>query len=236
MATNLSATVLDSLLDKAVNIPSNRARARVAKLRARHPKASPEQLVKMLESDFLFRSKFSGAGVGAAAAVPTVGTAVALGLTAAQMGTFLASIAYHVMAVAEVYGIPLENKEQRRTLLLTAILGEEGANTVQTSLGLSTVHWARQALTNLPASTVKSVNATLRKRAAKTAATRGGLTMVGRLAPFGIGAAVGWTAGKAMANTALDAIRAAFGPAPSSWAATDTIDADGSSRVGQLPA
>ncbi|WP_250506873.1 hypothetical protein [Bowdeniella massiliensis] len=216
MASLFSMKGFDAAFDKAVTIPSARVKQTVAKLRRKHPRATPEQIIAMLDKKYMRLAKTSGAGVGVAAAVPAVGTAAAVGLTGAQMAAFVAATAFHVMAVAEVYGVPTDDIDRRRTLLLTALLGEEGANAVQASLGLSTVHWARQALTKMPASTVKSVNAALRKRAAK-----GGTVMLGRLAPFGVGAAVGWVGGKAMGQSVLDGIKTAFGPTPLSFEIAD---------------
>ncbi|SEA72737.1 hypothetical protein SAMN02910418_02262 [Bowdeniella nasicola] len=221
MASLFSMKGFDAAFDKAVTIPSARVKQTVAKLRRKHPRATPEQIIAMLDKKYMRLAKTSGAGVGVAAAVPAVGTAAAVGLTGAQMAAFVAATAFHVMAVAEVYGVPTDDIDRRRTLLLTALLGEEGANAVQASLGLSTVHWARQALTKMPASTVKSVNAALRKRAAKKAAAKGGTVMLGRLAPFGVGAAVGWVGGKAMGQSVLDGIKTAFGPAPLSFEIAD---------------
>lgn len=221
MASLFSVQGFDKALDKAVTIPSARVSAQVAKLRRRHPRATPEQIIAMLDKKFLRFAKTSGAGVGVAAAVPAVGTAAAVGLTGAQMAAFVAATAFHVMAVAEVYGIPTEDKDRRRTLLLTALLGEEGASAVQASLGLSTIHWAKQAMTRMPVSTVKSVNKALRKRAAKQAAAKGGSLALGRLAPFGIGAGIGWVGGKAMGKSVLDGIAAAFGPPPVSFEVAD---------------
>ncbi|MDO5701162.1 MAG: hypothetical protein Q4P36_06805 [Bowdeniella nasicola] len=221
MSSIFGVSGVDDALDKAIAIPSARVRAKVAKLRARHPHASPERIISILEKQFTRASKLSGAGVGAAAAVPAVGTASAVVLTSAQVAAFLAASALHVMAVAEVHGIPTEDTERRRTLLLTALLGEDGASAVQASLGISSVSWAKRALQMLPISTVKSVNTTLRKRAAKKAAAKGGGIAVGRLAPFGIGAVIGWSGGKALARTVIEGTRAAFGPAPTSFASLE---------------
>ena len=217
MTPQAPMTALDAALDKAVAIPSKRVARTVAALRRKHPRATPASLITLLERRFLRLAKASGAGVGIAAAAPGVGTAAAVGLTGAQMAAFLGATAMHVMAVAEIHGIPAADHERRRMLLLTVLLGEEGANAVQASLGLSTIHWARQALTRMPTSTVRSVNKALRKHAMKTSATKGGTLAFARLAPFGIGAAVGWVGGKAMAKTVLEGTASVFGPPPESF-------------------
>ena len=134
----------DEALDRAIAIPSARVAKNVARLRAEHPKASPADIISILERRFLRFSKVSGAGVGIAAAVPAVGTAAAIGITGAQVAAFLGAAATYVLGVAEVHGIETSDVERRRTLLLTALLGQEGANTVQASLGLSGINSARQ--------------------------------------------------------------------------------------------
>lgn len=218
MASIFSADGIDAALDKAVTLPAERVREKVMKLRLDHPNESPADIIRRLEKDLTCKSKLTGSGVGVAAAVPAVGTATAVGLTGAQMAGFVAAAASFVLGVAEVHGIPIDDVDRRRTLLLTALLGQDGASAVQSSLGLSSIHWARQAFTRLPTSTVKAVNKKLRKRAAKQAAKKGGTAMFGRLMPFGIGAAIGWVTGKSMAKTVIDGTRSAFGPAPEHFA------------------
>ncbi|MFS0704297.1 hypothetical protein AB6N23_07215 [Cellulomonas sp. 179-A 9B4 NHS] len=207
--------VLQSALDKAVTIPSATIHAHVESLRRRNPEASPARIVELLEKEYLLVVAGAGGAVGAAAAAPVVGTGVATALTVSDVATFFGASAAFSLAVASVHGIEVEDTERRKALLLASVLGEDGAKAVGSSVGeLSTLRMGRLLLTRMPRSSVKKVNSTLmRKMMQKQAAKFAGLAL-GRLAPYGIGAAIGVAGGRAMGRTVVDGARLAFGPPP----------------------
>lgn len=212
-------TVVERFLDRAVR--RSRGDAVATALRAARPGATPTELVAVLEKRYLRRAGLFGGGVGAAAAVPAVGTGAAAVLTTGQVAAFLASTATYAMAVASLHGVEVEDVERRRTLLMAALLGEEGADAVSGQMGLGTLYWAKAALTKLPIGTVRTVNKTLMRRLQRVGGTRGGALVLGRLAPFGIGAAVGWFGTRAIAKNVVAGMREAFGPAPTRFADAD---------------
>lgn len=212
------AGVLGPILDKAVTIPSRDIHRRVDKLRKKHPHASPADIVERLTKSYMRKVSRFGGGVGAVAAVPAVGTLAAMGLTGAQLTEFVYDSAAYVMAVADVHGVPADDVERRRTLLLASLLGEEGAQAVQTQLGVGTLYWGRALLTKLPVGTVKAVNKRLQKQALKRGAQAGGRAVFGRLMPFGIGAVIGYLGGRSMGNDVTKGVADAFGPAPATFA------------------
>lgn len=209
-------TALERLLDTAVR--RSRGHEAAAALRAEHPAATPAEIVRLLERRYVRRAGLLGGGVGAAATIPAVGTGTAVVLTTGQVAAFLASSATYAMAVASVHGVEVEDVERRRTLLMAALLGEDGAEAVSGQMGLGTLFWARAALTKLPIGTVRSVNRTLTRRLLRFGGTRGGALALGRLAPFGIGAAVGWFGTRAIARNVVSGVQQAFGPAPVAFA------------------
>jgi hypothetical protein len=211
------------LLDAAVTVPSAIVRTQVDRLRARHPHASPEQIIGMLERRYLLTVTSTGGAVGAAAAFPSVGTGTALALTTSQVGTFLAASAALALAVADVHGVEVDDVPRRRTLVLASLLGEQGSVIVEEEVGVGTLFWARSLLTKLPLTTVRTVNRTLARRMARYAATRGSAVFIGRLAPFGIGAVIGWTGARAMGSTMITGVRRAFGPPPESFSRPPTV-------------
>ncbi len=208
---------LDEMLDAAITAPSAVVRGQIDRLRAKHPDATPEQIIKMLERRYLLTIASTGGAVGAAAAFPSVGTGTAIALTTSQVGTFLAASAALALAVADVHGVEVDDVARRRTLVLASLLGEEGSVIVEEEVGLGTLFWARSALTRLPLATVKTVNATLARRVARYSATRGGVFFFGRLAPFGIGAVIGVTGARALGGTMIAGIRRSFGPPPATF-------------------
>ncbi|SPT53056.1 Uncharacterised protein [Actinomyces bovis] len=207
------ASNLDAALDKALAIPANRVADRVARMRAERPWATTAELVDLAASRFRRDAGLASGAVGASAALPAVGTGTATALTVGQTGMFLASAVTYVLTVAELHGLRVVDPERRRALVMSSLLGEQGAEAVQGQLGLSTLFWAAQMLAQMPMPTVRSVNKDLAKRLAKRQAAKTGALALGRLLPFGIGAAIGWSGGRALANQVIEGTMAALGPA-----------------------
>jgi len=214
---------VDALLDKAVAIPSATIHAHVQKVRSRNPGASPEQLVRLLEKEYLGVVQVAGGAVGAVAAAPAVGTGTAFALTVGDVATFFGASAAFALAVASVHGIDVADTDRRKALLLASILGESGAAAVQDAAGIGSVRVARSLLTRMPLATVRKVNSTLTRRMIRRQAAKQGGLALGRLAPFGIGLAIGVAGGRALAHTVIDGSRIAFGPAPAVFPETLAI-------------
>lgn len=206
--------MIDAMLDRAVSIPSSAVHAHVDRLRVRNPEASPAQIIRMLEKQYLLAVAASGGAVGAAAAAPAVGTGAATALTASDVAAFFAASAAFSLAVADVHGIAVEDVARRRTLLLATVLGEHGAKTVGEQTGLPAAAWAAGLLVNMPTSTIRRVNGALTRRLLRRQAAKHGALALGRLVPFGLGAAIGISGGRALGKTVVDGARKAFGPPP----------------------
>ena len=206
------STALERALDKAIAIPASRIEERVARMRRDRPGADAAELVEMAASRFRRDAGLSSGAVGASAAIPAISTGAAAALTVGQSAAFIASAVTYVLTVAEIQGVHVVDTERRRALVLSALLGKEGSEAVQGQLGLSSMFWAAQLLMQMPLPSVKSINAHLIKRVAKRSAAKGGALALGRLIPFGIGAAIGWSGGRALANQVIEGAQAALGP------------------------
>ena len=181
-------------------------------MRRDRPGADSAELVEMAASRFRRDAGLSSGAVGASAALPAISTGAAAALTVGQSAAFIASAVTYVLTVAEIQGVHVVDTERRRALVLSALLGKEGSEAVQGQLGLSSMFWAAQLLMQMPLPSVKSINAHLIKRVAKRSAAKGGALALGRLLPFGIGAAIGWKGGRALANQVIEGAQAALGP------------------------
>jgi hypothetical protein len=212
--------VVDAALDRAVTIPSATIHAHVDAIRRKNPEATPQEVVELLEREFLLVVQSTGGAVGAAAAAPAVGTGVAMALTVGDVATFFGASAAFALAVASVHGIDVQDSERRRALLLATILGESGAKAISDAgllTGLRSVNVARALLTRMPTGTIRRVNARLtRQLFRKQIARQSGLAF-GRLMPFGVGAVIGVTGARALGRTVIDGARVAFGPAPAAF-------------------
>ena len=207
--------LLDAALDKAVTIPSHVIRAHVDSVRRRNPEASPAQIVRILEREYLLVIQTAGGAVGAAAAFPAVGTGVGIALTSSDVATFFASSAAFALAVADVHGIAVDDVGRRRALLLATVLGEKGARDVERATQGSGLAWGKVLLTSMPAGTLVKVNKALGNRFLRTQLAKQSGLALGRLVPFGVGAVVGVAGARALGHGVIAQSRRAFGPPPS---------------------
>jgi hypothetical protein len=206
---------LDALLDKAVAIPSSTIHKHVDRLRRRNPEAGPAEIIRLLEKEYLAVITTAGGAVGAAAAVPSVGTATGVALTTGDIATFFASSAAFALAVADVHGIEVDDVARRRVLLLATVLGEKGARDVESAVGGSATAWGKVLLTSMPQGTLRRVNRVLAHRFLKRQVAKQGSLALGRLLPFGVGAVVGVAGARALGHGVIAQSRAAFGVPPS---------------------
>ncbi|MBY8870489.1 hypothetical protein K7640_01370 [Micromonospora sp. PLK6-60] len=208
--------VLD-LLDKAIAVQSPLVRKNIARARQRNPEASPEQVIRNLERMYVSALTGTGAAVGGTAAAPGVGTGIALALSAGEALSSLELSALFALSVAEVHGVGIDEVERRRTIVMGIMLGGSGSATITKVAERTGQHWGRQVVAKVPRETLKQINKILGKNFITKYGTKQGIIVLGRVAPFGIGALVGGGANAAMATLAVKASRRAFGPPPPSW-------------------
>lgn len=104
----------------------------------------------MLNGEFRAATIGAGAGVGAAAAAPGVGTAAALVLSGGEALGFMSATALYILSRAEIQGIPVQDVERRRTLVMAVMLGEAGAKSVEQVAERTGRHWARVVVKSIP--------------------------------------------------------------------------------------
>ena len=209
-----SAVQMDwtGVLDAALELPAADIKRRVAALKTANPGASNEELAKILGKRYRNWAATSSAAVGAGAVLPGVGTVAAVGLTGAELLAFLTETAYYVLGLAELAGISVDGKEARRTLVMSPMMGDEGAKLVADQMGLSGLNWARKTFMSASNPAMKSVNARLVKSLGKRLGKRWAGRSLGRFIPFGVGAALGWIGGRSLASNVIEGAQAALGP------------------------
>jgi len=211
-----SSAVL-ALLDKALSLQAPLVDRHVGRLRRNRPDATPRQILKRLNAEFRAATIGTGAGVGAAAAAPGVGTAAALALSGGEALGFMSATALYVLSRAQVHGIPLQDVERRRALVMAVMLGEAGAKSVEQVAERTGQHWAKTIVKGIPQARINAVNKILGHNFVTRYGTRQGIIVLGRIIPFGIGAAIGGAANAAFSQGIIKAADRAFGPAPSDW-------------------
>ncbi|WP_306361125.1 hypothetical protein [Nocardia sp. CC227C] len=219
----LEKTVV-SLLDNGSQVQAPAVAKYVERLRKAHPDESPAQIIARLEKLYLTTVTGSGTAVGAAAAVPGVGTIASVAAMSAETAFFLEASAVFTLAVAAVHGVAPEDNERRRALVLAVVLGESGMEIVQKSVGHSAKNWGTLLANKIPG--ISSMNDSLLKRFLVQFITKRSALMFGKVLPAGIGAAVGGFGNRALGHRLIDNSRQAFGTPPRTWPQPHVIDAD----------
>ena len=148
------ASSFGEVVDAVLDIPSEHIDQKLLQLAKAHPQADVGDLEKILTKQYIKRTAYASSAVGAGAALPGGGTGVALGLTAGELAVYAVQTTIYILGVSRLQGVRPADREQRRALVLSSLLGEEGAAIVSDQLGLSTLAWARTSLKNLSSPTL----------------------------------------------------------------------------------
>lgn len=206
-----------SALDRGLAMPTPVIVESVAKMRREHPGDSPAQIAARLESRFLRAVTASGAAVGMTAAIPAAGTGTALAVVGGETALMISAAAVLALSLAEVYGIPLDNLEKRRTLALSIAVGDGAMHMVRGLLGKTGKSWTSFMAKDMSASSLKILNSALSKKLIVKAGTKQGMVTLGKLAPFGIGAVIGASGNRAIGRRLIKNSRTILGPPPPHW-------------------
>ncbi len=213
----LTVRTLDRLL--AVQRPVVLAHLR--SIRQHNPSATTAQVAQMLERRYLTAVTTGGAAVGATAVIPGIGTATTLALSGVETAGFLEATALFAQSLSELHGIPVENPDRARALVLALMLGREGADLVGQFArqatgrgGPMSAYWGELVTSSLPRAAVGPVLDRLTHTFLRRFAAAGGASIIGKAMPFGIGAAIGGAGNHILGRRVVSGARRAFGIVP----------------------
>lgn len=215
------------VLEKAISIQAPLTAAHIDRIRRKRPDASPQEIVHRLNAEFRSATILAGAGVGAAAAAPGVGTSAALLLSGAEGLAFINATVLYILARGDIQGIAIEDVERRRMLILAVMLGDAGATGVSKVAERTGQHWAKQVVTAIPYEKVLAINKFLGKNFVTKYGTKQGIVVLGRVIPFGIGAVIGGAANGLFSQGIISASDRAFGPPERDWNGLSIVDSKG---------
>ncbi|MFT4051609.1 MAG: hypothetical protein QM677_05075 [Microbacterium sp.] len=211
-------------LDGVLRVQRPAVVAHLRSIRLRHPDATTQQIVHMLERRYLAAVTTGGAAVGATAVVPGIGTGVTLALSGVETLGFLEATALFAQSLAEVHGIPIEDPDRARALVLTLMLGQEGVDLVTqlarqaTSKGATrSAFWGELVTKSLPRAAIGPLLDRLKTSFVHQFAAKGSASVIGKALPFGIGAAVGGAGNHLLGRRVVVGSRRAFGPPPDAY-------------------
>lgn len=222
---SMAARVLSRVIERSERVQGPAVRAYVARLRNADPGAGPAQVAAKLEKRYLAAVTAGGAAVGATAAVPAIGTLMALSAVAGETAVFLEATAFFVLSVAEVHGIPVENRERRRALVLAVLVGDQGKSAITDLLGSGRTGGAWLAegsagVAAVPLPAVRELNSRLTRYFVKRFTLRRGALAFGKLLPVGLGALIGAIGNRLMGKKIVRNARKAFGAPADRWPVT----------------
>ena len=140
-----------------------------------------------------------------------------LALSGVETAGFLEATALFAQSVAEVHGIPVDNPERARALVITLMLGKEGSDLVRQFAGQATARAPPRRLLGRTRDQHPAEGGDGPGRRApghvfiRPFAVRGGAGIIGKALPFGIGAAIGGIGNNVLGRRVLAQSRLAFG-------------------------
>ncbi|TDW30956.1 hypothetical protein [Cryobacterium psychrophilum] len=194
--------------------------AHIRAIRRHNPQATPEHIIRVLERRYLTAATMGGAAVGATAVIPGVGTGITLALSGVETAGFLEATALFAQSVSEVHGIAVDDPERARALVMTMMLGTEGSDLVRqlagqfTGGGARTTYWGELITSSLPHTVLGPLTDKLKSVFIRQFAHKGGVSLLGKALPFGVGAVIGGTGNHLLGKRVVHSSRLAFGPAP----------------------
>lgn len=217
-----SVRALAHVIERTARAQEPAARAYVERLRRANPGANPAAIASKLEKRYLAAVTASGAAVGSAAALPGIGTLAALSAAAGETAVFLEATAFFALATAAVHGIPTENRERRRALVLAVLVGDDSKHAIAELIGPGRTSgaWLSDGVASLPMPAVSQLNSRLLKYAVKRYTLRRGALLFGKLLPAGIGALIGAIGNRMVGKKIVRNTRKAFGGPPARWPVT----------------
>ncbi|UYO96079.1 hypothetical protein OED01_10730 [Microbacterium sp. M28] len=208
-------------VDRVLAIQRPLVLAHIRSIRLRHPDATPDEIVRILEQRYLAAVTAGGATVGATAVVPGIGTGVTLALSGVETLGFVESTTLFAQSVAEVHGIPVQNPDRARALVMTLMMGKEGVELLSQLAGQAAgrgtsrpAYWGEMVTKSLPRAAVGPIVDRLKSMFLKQFAAAGSASFLGKALPFGIGAVIGGAGNNILGRRVLVTSRRAFGPAP----------------------
>jgi hypothetical protein len=161
----------------------------------------------------------SGAAVGSTAVLPGLGTLAALSAAAGETAVFLEATAFYALAIAAVYGVLTEDRERRRAMVLSVLVGDDSKHAMSDLIGggRTSGAWLSEGVASLPLSSLSQLNSRLLKRAIRRFTLRRSALLFGKLLPVGIGAVIGAVGNRLAGKKIVRNARNAFGQPPARW-------------------
>jgi hypothetical protein len=233
---------------KAIAVQRPAVTAYIKEVRRKKPNATPAEVMKILESQYVATTTIASSAIGASAAIPAVGIPIAIGLGVADLLFFYESTALFALCMAELRGIAVEDPERAKAIVLGAMLGEKRKSKV-TEIVMSALpagaaisgargaagaamsgaapQWGDLLAQQLPDSALVPVSMVLAKQAIAQGTAMGFVRIGSKALPV-IGAVAGGATSFYFGSGVVKSCRAGFSEPAETWPAwLELTDADG---------
>lgn len=206
-------------VDKAVQLQTSTIRTYVDWLRRQNPDATPAEIQKLMDKHLKNTVTGTGAGVGAAAAVPGIGLFAGAAAVAGESVLFLDLAAFYAVASAYLRGEDIADPERRRALVLSLLMGTKGLAIVDAMLGDDAGKIpGKSTLAKFSGPTLANTNNVLQRIAMRSMRKSLRRAWLGKLMPLGIGAVAGTTANRKLADGVISNVQSGLGAVPAGFA------------------
>ena len=206
-------------VDKAVQLQTSTIRTYVDWLRRQNPDATPAEIQKLMDKHLKNTVTGTGAGVGAAAAVPGIGLFAGAAAVAGESVLFLDLAAFYAVASAYLRGEDISDPERRRALVLSLLMGTKGLAIVDAMLGDDAGKIpGKSTLAKFSGPTLANTNNVLERIATRSIRKTLRRAWLGKLMPLGIGAIAGTTANRKLADGVIDNVQSGLSAMPAAFA------------------
>lgn len=201
----------------ALSVQRGTVLANLQRMRRRHPDENPAQIADRLTKQYLNLVSGVGAAAGGSAVVPGVGTVAAVGVSLGGVVAFLEVTALYAQSIAELHGIPTRNDERGQALVMMVMLGKDGRKLLKDATSgagpLSGSAWLVNGMSGMSERLFNRISQMFMKRLV----IKQGAHFVGRLVPFGIGAAIGGFGNRALGRSVVTSAQNIFGSLPTDF-------------------
>ena len=198
----------------ALSVQRGTVLANLQRMRRRHPEDSPAEIADRLTRQYLNLVSGVGAAAGGTAVVPGVGTVAAVGLSLGAAVGFLEVTALYAQSIAELHGIPTRNDERGQALVMMVMLGKDGRKILkEATSGSGTLGGSSWLVTGMSGMSERLFNR-ISQMFMKRLVVKQGAHLMGRLVPFGIGAAIGGFGNRALGRSVVTSAQNLFGALP----------------------
>lgn len=233
---------------KAIAVQRPAATAYIKEIRRKKPSATPAEVMKTIESQYVATTTAASAAIGASASIPAVGVPVAIGLGVSDLIFFYETTALFALCMAELRGVPIDDPDRAKAIVLGALLGEKKKNQV-TAMVLAALpagasiagargaaglvasnaapKWGDLLSQQLPDSALVPVTIVLARQAIAQGAVMGTVKISSKAIPV-IGAAAGAATSFYFGSSVVKSCRTGFSAPADEWPEwLELVDEDG---------